>query len=289
MIKQKTIKKEVSFYGIGVHSGNPVSVKVKPAYIDSGIIIKNKNFPNDDIKLGTIIPEIAMHATVIKNSKYFISTIEHLISAIIWLEIDNVIIETQDPEIPILDGSALPFVQGLIDAQVIEQESDVKFLTPIQNLQFKDENDRLIEIIPAKKDGLGNFDNSLYIEYQMNFNHYLVGDSKIEAKITPEFFEKNIAPARTFGFLNQLPELKKYGLAKGTSLGNTVVVGDDLLNDQRFDNEFAKHKLLDFLGDIGLLGKRLAGKVKAVKTGHSFNRLVVEHYIKNPDKWREIN
>lgn len=285
MKRQKTIKKEIIFNGIGVHSGKGVSVAIKPASVNSGIIINNKEFPNDKIKIGEIIPEAAMHATVIKNSKFFISTIEHLMAAIVWLEIDNVIIETLGYEIPILDGSAAPFVYGLLDIQIVEQDEECKFLTPKEDLLFKDEKDRLIEILPAKQT-LKGFDKNLYINYHADFEHPLVGKSNLNTVITKDFFIEQIAPARTFGFLEQLPFLKQHDLAKGTSLGNTVVIGqDDFLNDQRYRDEFIKHKLLDLLGDLGLLGKRLAGTVRAKKTGHSFNRLVVEHFIKNPDKW----
>lgn len=286
MIKQKTIKKETTFYGIGVHSGKAVSVTIKPALINSGIIIKNKNFPDDDIKIGKVIPEVAMHATVIKNSKYNISTIEHLMSAIVCLEIDNIIIETQSNEVPILDGSAAPFVHQILDVQIIEQKAEKKFLIPKEKLTFRADSDRFIEIFPAQRSLSGSFDLTLYVEYAVSFDHHLVGKTNLKAKITPTFFIEHIAPARTFGFLEQLSFLKQHGLAKGTSLGNTVVLGqEDFLNDQRLENEFAKHKLLDFLGDLGLLGYRLAGTIKAQKTGHSFNRLVIEHFIKNPDKW----
>ncbi len=289
MKRQKTIKREITFNGIGVHSGQAVSVTIRPAQVNSGIIIRNKNFPNVEMKVGEIIPEVAMHATVIKNSSFSISTIEHLMAAIVWFEIDNVVIETKDCEIPILDGSAAPFIYGLLDVQTVEQDEECKFLTPKEKLLFSDDKGRLIEISPAKQILSEVFDTNLYIDYHADFNHPLVGKSNLNAVITKDFFVEHIAPARTFGFLEQLPFLKKHDLARGTSLGNTVVIGqDDFLNNQRCADEFIKHKLLDLLGDLGLLGKRLAGTVRAQKTGHSFNRLVVEHFIKNPDKWMLI-
>jgi len=287
--KQKTLKQEVVFKGIGVHSGQAAIVTVKPSKVDSGIIIKHKSFDKEFIKFGVVVPEKAMHATVLKKGSFFISTIEHLISAIIWLEIDNAIIETQSLEIPILDGSALPFVQGFLASGIVEQEGQVYFLTPQEKLQFAGDNGRFIEITPAHRNKSGLFDTSLFVQYLADFSHPLVGKSNLDVKINKDFFIEQIAPARTFGFLEQLPFLKQHGLAKGTSLGNTVVIGEDeFLNDQRFQDEFVRHKLLDLLGDFGLLGKRLAGTVFAKKTGHSFNCVVVEHYVKNPDLWKLI-
>jgi len=156
-------------------------------------------------------------------------------------------------------------------------------------LQFAGEKGQLIEILPAQLSNNGCFETSLFVEYLADFSHPLVGKSNLNAKITENFFIEHLAPARTFGFLEHLPFLKQHGLAKGTSLGNTLVIGEDeFLNEQRFKDEFVRHKLLDLLGDLGLLGKRLAGTVKAQKTSHNFNRVVIEHYVKNPDLWKLI-
>ena len=286
---QTTIKKEISFKGIGVHSGEFVEAKVLPAPANSGIRFCSAKDPGNYIQIGTIIPVSAMHATVIKKDSFHLSTIEHLMAAIIMLEIDNVIVEMTGGEVPILDGSALPFVQGLMSSGICEFDVNKKFLTVTKDISFSDGKGRFISLSPAKSLVDGGFDKSLYIDYKINFKHHLVGEREIKGLIDNKFFVEQLAPARTFGFLEQFPDLKKYGLAKGTSLGNTVVIGDnEFLNEPRMDDEFAKHKILDFIGDLGLLGKKFAGTVVAEKTGHSFNRLVVEHYIKNRDLWMLI-
>ena len=289
-MKQKTIKKEVCFNGVGVHSGIESSIILKPSQINSGIIFVNVAFPMENIKIGKVIPEVAMHASVIKNSKWFISTIEHLMSAVSALGVDNLIIEVKMPEIPILDGSALSFIDGIKEVGLEEQEELKKFLTPIKEIKFEDKEGRFLQIEPARCNKNLEFDKNLYFEYQADFEHPLIGKSCLNGVLSEVFFIEQIAPARTFGFLEKLPFLRKHGLAKGTTLGNTVVIGEEeFLNERRFEDEFIRHKVLDLFGDLALLGKNLAGKIIAKKTGHSFNRLAVEHYIKNPGMWKLIS
>lgn len=287
--KQKTLKKEIIFEGIGVHTGKPGSVRLVPAAENTGVVLTSKNVPGDEFVLGTIVPEVAMHATVIKRPAWAISTIEHLMAALWMLEVDNVRVEFDCYETPILDGSALPFVQGVLSVGLQEQNALKKYLTPKTEIEFADEKGRIIKIMPAKQNENGAYDYSLHLDYMLDFAHPLVGATTMQATITTAFFVKEIAPARTFGFLEQLPLLRQHGLAQGTNLGNTLVIGpDEILNEPRFKDECVRHKVLDLLGDMSLLGKNLAGTVIARKTGHSFNRLVVEHYVKNPDSWMLI-
>lgn len=277
---QKTIKEKFSIEGIGVHSGEHAIINIKPAKQNSGIVIKNILFPDEPMKIGTIRPQQAMHATVLKNKSWAVSTIEHLMAAIFGLEIDNLLIEIKGFEVPILDGSALPFVQAITNIGITNQEEKKVFITPKKIINLKN-GDRSLQITPAKKNNL-----ELKIDYSVEFEHPLVKSNSWSTTITPDFFSNEISPARTFGFLEQLPALRKHGLAKGATLGNTVVVGEDIfLNTLRFENEFIRHKVLDLIGDLSLLGKNLAGTIKAHKTGHNFNRLVIEHFLDNPDSW----
>ena len=282
MKQQKTIQKQIVISGIGVHSGIASTVILRPAPANSGITLINPKFPDEPIKIGTIIPEHAMHATVIQQKSWAISTIEHLMAAIVGLGIDNLIVEVSGPEVPILDGSALPFVHAIIQAGISKQEAAKQFLTPKEPLEFEYEGKQIrIEPLETGKEPL------LTVHYSVDFGHPLVKDTKIEGVIITDFFTKEIAPARTFGFLEQLPMLRKHGLAKGTTLGNTVVVGEEeFLNEKRFEDEFVRHKLLDLLGDLSLLGRPLVGNIIAHKTGHNFNRQVIEHYLKKPGKWK---
>jgi UDP-3-O-[3-hydroxymyristoyl] N-acetylglucosamine deacetylase len=128
----------------------------------------------------------------------------------------------------------------------------------------------------------------LFIDYKADFRNPFIGDSSLQMQISQEIFEQSIAPARTFGFLDQLPLLRQYNLARGTSLGNTVVIDGDLLNNMRLPAECVRHKVLDLVGDMALLGVGLAASVVAVKTGHGFNRLIVKHYKEHPEDWERV-
>lgn len=281
---QKTIKRKIFLEGVGVHTGERSTVTLIPSNANSGIVFQNKELPDDAIKIGSVVPEHAMHATVLKGQRWAVSTIEHLMAAIHGLEIDNLLIEIDGFELPILDGSSLPFVQAIQATGLVEQDQPKLFLTPKKKLRLQ-EDDRFIEILPASPDN-----TNLNLKYSVSFKHPLVRDTSITGTLTPHFFTREIAPARTFGFLEQLPLLRKHGLAKGTTLGNTVVVGEEsFLNSRRFTNEFIRHKLLDLIGDLALLGKALAGAVIAHKTGHSFTRKVIAHYVQNPDDFKYIS
>lgn len=286
VITQKTIKEEIVFSGIGVHSGVQCSVTLKPAEHDHGIVICSAHNPEKRFLLGSVIPVVAMHATVINSNGWMVSTVEHLLAAIMGLGIDNLIIEVDGPEVPILDGSSLPFVQEIMSRGITLQSSQKTFLTPQSVLKFEDGKGRILEITPAQKNEDGSFDTNLHVEYEADFSSALIKDPVIAGNVTTVFFCDDIAPARTFGFLEQLPFLRQHGLAQGSSLGNTVVIGEgEFVNKLRFSNECVRHKFLDLIGDLGLLGKSLCGTVKAKKTGHSFNRKVVEHFVNHPSDW----
>jgi UDP-3-O-[3-hydroxymyristoyl] N-acetylglucosamine deacetylase len=285
-MKQKTIKKEIYFKGIGVHSGLYSTVTLKPAAPDSGIIIKNTASDESCLKVGDVVPVESKFATILSNDEWQIGTLEHLMAAISCVGIDNLIIEIEGIEVPILDGSALPFVRKILKVGFTQQDSKKLFLTPKKKLVFEDEKDgRYLEFLPAEERD-GKKDKNLYIDYFASFENPIVGEGQINCCLTKNYFCKEIAPARTFGFLEQLPMMQKLGLAKGASLENTVVIGEKgYLNARRFDDEFVRHKLLDMLGDLALMGAQLSGKIVAKKTGHSFNRLVVENYLSNSDDW----
>jgi UDP-3-O-[3-hydroxymyristoyl] N-acetylglucosamine deacetylase len=279
MMFQKTLKQRVKFSGLGVHSGCATTLTLVPAPEDTGIVFCNAAKTTQCFRIGAIVPEAAMHATVIKSNGWYVSTIEHLMAALRMLDIDNVVVEMQGNEVPILDGSALPFVQGFLDAGFQEQHAPRKFLTPREPLRFADDKGRVIEIMPA---------NSFSISYTADFTHPLAGSPALSADISSDFFIDHIAPARTFGFLEQLPFLRQHKLAQGSSLSNSIVIGQELLNDLRFPDECVRHKILDLIGDLGLLPYRLLGTVTAAKTSHNFNRLVAEHFCRHPDQWSVI-
>lgn len=284
-LQQCTVAKSVTFSGVGVHSGKQSSVRVMPAKANTGIVFRHKELPGQPIKIGSIVPEEAMHATVLRSGRLVISTVEHLMAALHALGIDNVEIEVDSCEVPILDGSALSFLQMLMEIDVQCYQDAKKFITPCQAIELKDEESgRSLTIEPAQNEKF-----SLDISYQADFAHPLVGRQQLQGVLSPDFFLNEVAAARTFGFLDQLPFLRKHGLAQGTSLGNTVVVGPEgYMNELRFTDEFVRHKFLDLVGDLYLMGHQLIGKVSAYKTGHSFNRLVVKSMLEDPHLWKLV-
>lgn len=279
---QKTLLHEVVFSGIGVHSGLPATITLKPVdRAHYGIHFWHTQIPDEPLIVGAIIPEVAMHATVIKGKKWCLSTIEHLMAALYILGIDNLDIYVDAFEIPILDGSALPFVQGIEAAGIKNFDEKKIAITPHRFLKIEDSHGRFIEIQPD--------DEHLAIDYCADFKHPLAGNTVLSGDVTKDFFTQQVAPARTFGFVDQLPYLRQHGLAQGSSLGNTVVLGDEgSMNAMRFSDECVRHKFLDLIGDLSLLGKTLRGRMKAYKTGHSFNRLVIQHYLEHPEQWKVI-
>ena len=279
---QHTLKQEITFTGIGVHNGQDCSVTLKPAAANTGIGIRRPGM-SEVIKIGTIVPQVAMHATVLVQGSWKVSTIEHIMAALAGLCVDNAIIELSGDEAPILDGSSAVFAKQI---KVVEQDSPREYVTPTEVLTFEDtERNSLIEIHPAAPGQI-----SLHIEYEADFDMPGIEASKISCTLNGDFFAKEIAPARTFGFYEQLPYLQKHGLAQGASLENTLVIKDGkYVNKPRFSDECVRHTLLALIGDLYLLGKPLAGKVIARRTGHSFNRLVVEHKLAHPSKWETVN
>ncbi|MFA5306307.1 MAG: UDP-3-O-acyl-N-acetylglucosamine deacetylase, partial [Candidatus Babeliales bacterium] len=323
MLRQQTLKQRVKFSGLGVHSGLSSVLTLIPAPENTGILFCNASNPEQRFRVGTVIPEVAPHATVIKINGWYVTTIEHLMATLRMLDVDNVVVEMRGNEVPILDGSALPFVQGILDAGLQEQGTPRKYLTPKEKLRFADEKGRVIEIEPFAPfdtnslceftQGKRDFSpvdsaksvrpecfaqqnvskdeqpmNSFSISYTADFTHPLAGGTTFSAEVLPEFFIDKIAPARTFGYLEQLPLLRQHKLAQGSSLSNTIVIGQELLNDTRFPDECVRHKVLDLIGDLGLLPYRLLGAVSASKTSHNFNRLVAEHCLQHPELWQEI-
>lgn len=279
---QRTISCSVKFEGIGVHSGQPSSIIIMPASADAGISFINPSYPGDPIHLGYILPEKAPHATVLRSKTWSVSTVEHLLAALSGLGIDNAIIEVYGDEIPILDGSAWPFVVGLQEASFSLIDKPRSYLAVRQPIMLLRDEDRFLELYPPlSHDGVLHVDCSALIAGQISTYSFALDRTAS--------FITDIAPARTFGSLEQLPMLRAHKLAQGSSLGNTVVFENNKpLNALRFPDEPIRHKLLDVIGDSLVLGKQLTGTIKVHNPAHMFNRLIVEHYFNNPPMWEVI-
>ncbi len=272
---QRTIKKETSFSGIGLHTGRYATVKLKPAPRDTGIIFYR-------IDKGAIIKANissvidTAFATTIGFDGVKIKTVEHLLAAAAGLGIDNLLIEVDGPEIPILDGSAAGLVGIILEAGIAKQGKKISVIKIIKPIVYEDAHSRVVAL---PYDGMR-------ISYYINFSHRLLGRQELTIDITEENFIKEIAPARTFGFLQDVEKLRANGLAKGGSLDNAVVVGDDgILNASglRFNDEFVRHKIMDTIGDMSLIGFPVQGHLMLEKAGHTANLKFLKRLLHSVD------
>ena len=269
---QRTIRNPFEVSGAGLHSGVEAKVRVAPAEADSGVVFVRTDLPD-----APIIPAAYRYIvdnprrTTLKNEEAEVHTVEHLCAALAGMGIDNLRVETSGPELPGLDGSALQWMDLLQRAGIVEQKS------PRKRLELRDPiavtvGDSFITAVPHEGDGL---QLSYTLDFAGKASQYVTVD------LTPESFREKIAPARTFCFAEEVEELQKRGLGKGATRENTIVVGapQDGAPPPRFPDELARHKTLDLIGDLFLLGADLQGKVVATKTGHAANRKLVGKLI----------
>jgi UDP-3-O-[3-hydroxymyristoyl] N-acetylglucosamine deacetylase len=263
--RQQTIRRRVSIEGVGLHSGEPIKLDLSPAGADTGIVFRAPD--------GTLIPATAANvvdgrfATAVGAYGARVRTIEHLMAAAAGLGIDNLLAEVSGDELPGLDGSAMPFVDLLESAGTLTLGARRRALqvdTPVR----VDDGSRWIHVFPSDR---------LRISYTLDHEHPAIGLQAVTFDVTPEVFARDIAPARTYGFLKDVGAMRKNGLARGGSLDNTVVLGTrSVLNPTlRFPDECVRHKALDLLGDLLLLGRPLVGHVVARNGGHSLNHQLV--------------
>ncbi len=272
---QRTIKNETAFQGIGLHTGRYSKVRLKPASRDTGVVFYRAD-------KGTIIrANIASvidtsFATTIGYDGAKIKTVEHLLAAVTGLGIDNLLIEVDGPEIPILDGSSTELTGLILEAGIAKQGKKRSYIKITRPIVYEDSHAHIMAL---------PFDGTR-ITYSINFNHHVVGHQELTFDLTEESFVKEIAPARTFGFLRDMEALRANGLAKGGSLDNAVVVGDEgILNSSglRFSDEFVRHKILDAIGDISLLGFPVQGHLLLEKAGHTANLRFLKKLLASSD------
>lgn len=277
MRAQRTIKNEISFEGIGLHTGKLARVTLKPAARDTGVIFIRADKPMVIKAYAGAVIDTAF-ATTIGHNGVKIRTIEHLMAALAGLGIDNIYIEVNGPEIPILDGSSTEFISIILKAGIAKQGKKRPYLRIKRPFAFEDGPSRIVAF-PY---------NGSKITYMISFNHHGIGEQKISLDITEESFAREIAPARTFGFLKDIEYLRTNGLAKGGSLENAIILGENgILNSTglRFPDEFVRHKVLDSIGDFSLLGFPIYGHIIAGKSGHSSNIKFLKKLLLAPDSW----
>ncbi|MBF0557214.1 MAG: UDP-3-O-acyl-N-acetylglucosamine deacetylase [Nitrospirae bacterium] len=278
---QRTIKKEASFCGIGLHTGRHATVRLKPASRDTGLVFYRTD-KRALIRANTSSVLDTSFATTIGYEGAKIKTVEHLLAAITGLGIDNLLIEVDGPEIPILDGSSTELTCLILDAGIAKQGRKMPHLVITKPIMYRDTHSSIMAF---------PFDGTR-ISYSINFDHHIVGRQEMTIDLNEESFVKEIAPARTFGFLRDVEMLKANGLAKGGSLDNAVVVGDDgILNSSglRFCDEFVRHKILDTIGDISLLGFPIRGHLLLEKAGHTANLRFMKKLLSSIDCFNLIS
>jgi UDP-3-O-[3-hydroxymyristoyl] N-acetylglucosamine deacetylase len=277
---QQTIAKPIKIEGIGLHSGKNVTMRLLPAPPSCGIQFLSTQ-ENGETKFKASVHHITkttLSTTLGIPDAPEIHTVEHILSALYGLGIDNLTIQLNDIEIPIMDGSALPFVKRILEAGIVKQNRLKTFLRILEKIEVK-ESGKSISILPNPR---------TKISYSIDFKHPLVAHQEYHLTLSRNSFIREIAGARTFGFLSEFKELQKQGLIKGGSLDNAVVVDQDkIINKEglRFEDEFVRHKILDLIGDFSLLGHPIQGHIIAHRAGHALHARLMEKILQEKDSW----
>lgn len=278
---QRTLAEKVTCTGVGLHSGAPVELTLNPARADSGVVfVRNDGHHPVEIPATPDNVVDTNLATTLGRGDATVGTVEHLLAAIYSLGIDNVRVELNGPEIPVMDGSSASFVYLIRTAGVYEQDVPRRVLRVRRRFEVRD-GDKRIVVEPAR---------SLRISYAVDFDHPVIGRQELnDLEIANGTFEQEISRARTFGFLHEVEALWRAGLGRGGSLENTVVLdAKGVMNPGglRWHDEFARHKVLDLLGDLALLGLPVEAHIQVERGGHALHHRLVQELLQTPDAWR---
>ena len=277
---QRTLDQKVSFSGIGLHSGKEVHLTLKPAPISHGIKFIRKDLPDNPTipaRFNCVVDTSL--ATVIGLDGAIVSTIEHLMACLAGLSIDNVIVELDSYEVPVMDGSAGPFTRMILEAGIREQRAERHFFVLKKPIELEQDG-KFVGVYP---------DTTFKITCNIEFEHHLIRKQSCSIEVEEHIFEREISSARTFGFLHEVEYMKRCGLARGGSLDNAVVIAkSDILNEGglRYQDEFVRHKLLDCIGDFSLLGIPILGHIVTRKSGHAFNHAFLKKFFNNKTCWQ---
>ena len=284
--KQTTLREEVAVSGIGVHSGLPVTLTLHPADDDTGIVFQRVTADGAierEIRADVRAVTATEFATVLGDaSGPLCSTAEHLLAALRGLNVDNVVVEIDGPEVPIMDGSAAPFVEALDQAGLTARALPRRYIEVIKPVRVS-KGDAFGELRP--------YEHGFRVEAEIEFDHPLIGRQALALDIEPDTFRREIARARTFGFMKDVANLWSAGYALGASFDNTLVVSEDrVLNPEglRFADEFVRHKALDALGDLALAGHPLLAAYRTVRGGHKLNHAVLSALMADTSAWRVV-
>lgn len=277
MPHEQTIRTAVECRGVGLHSGAPVSLRILPAPAGAGIVFRRTDLDYFGVEASSRNVARVSYATSLMKKGVLISTTEHLLSAFIGLGIDNAIVELDNLELPILDGSALPFVEMIEEAGIRQQRRLRTYLRIKRELELR-EGDKFIAVYPA---------DSYSVSYSINFAHPLVGREEFKVELANGHYVREIAPARTFGSREEEQAMRNQGLIRGASLDNCIVLTREGIENPplRFPDEFVRHKVLDLIGDLALLGKQILGSVVADRAGHAMHTALVSRLLRDSTLW----
>lgn len=289
---QTTINKVIEFSGVGLHTGAPARGRILPSGEDTGIRFVRKDIPGSPVIKAKAKNVIATHyATTIGKDGVTVATVEHILAAFYGLGVDNATVELCGPEVPIMDGSAAPFVELIEEAGIRKLSSPRRYLLITKPTEAINGDKYVYLLPPCKEDDKEDGERAFTIDYTIDFLHPYLNRQSFALTLSPETFKEEVMGARTFGFLRDVEMLRENGLARGGTLENAVVIGDsDILNEDglRFPDEFVRHKVLDLVGDLSLLGVRIAGRLKAHRSGHTLNLSLVKKVLKNPGTWKIV-
>jgi UDP-3-O-[3-hydroxymyristoyl] N-acetylglucosamine deacetylase len=266
--------------GVGLHSGAPVKLRIVPAPAGTGIVFRRVDLDGFDVEaIGRNVAKVS-YATSLQKKGVLISTTEHLLSAFIGIGLDNAIVELDNLELPILDGSARPFVEMVLEAGLKQQRKRRSYLKILREIEVR-EGDKFIAAYPA--DGYS-------VSYKINFAEP-IGAQSFEIDLSRDLYRRELAAARTFGFLHEEKAMRNMGLIRGATEENVIVVTHEGVKNGplRFSDEFVRHKTLDLIGDLALLGKQVIGKIVADRAGHAMHTALVSRLLKDRSLWEETS
>ncbi len=279
--QEQTIRSAVECKGVGLHSGAPVQLKILPAPTGSGIVFRRTDLDNFEVEAtGRNVARVS-YATSLMKKGVLISTTEHLLSAFIGTGIDNAIVELDNLELPILDGSARPFADMIQSAGIRKQRRLRSYMRIRRELELREGN-KFIAVYPA---------DSYSVSYTIDFPHRLIGRETFRVDLTDGNYLREIAPARTFGFLHEADAMRQQGLIRGASTENAIVLTPEgLMNPPlRYADEFVRHKVLDLIGDLALVGKQILGNIVADRAGHAMHTALVSKLLRDKTLWEETS
>lgn len=285
MLKQKTLKQEVRATGVGLHSGDKVEIILRPAAADHGVVFRRVDLPHPvEMRVQPDLVKDTRLCSALEQDGARVATVEHLMSALAGLGVDNVLIDINAGEVPIMDGSASPFVFLLQSAGIVEQNAPKKFIRILKTVEYQDK-DKWVKFEPY---------DGFKLDFKIDFNHpaFEHGTKHVVIDFASGDYIREISRARTFGFMHEVEYMRDNNLARGGSLDNAIVLDEyKVLNPEglRFNDEFVKHKILDAIGDLYMIGHPIIGHYQAYKSGHAMNNQLLRNILADASSYEIVS